>query len=429
MSPDHLKQQLRSIPVPSGIRQRSLAGIEQVISEQKEGKRRKSKRVKRRWGTIIAALAILFVSATLANHHSVWAAIQKALQFVPGIGIVKEENSPAERYVLKKPITLSVGNGSITITGILSDEEMTYITMTGYRTPRLEQVTLINERGVEYSLSSSMASWGSQEWSSGFWYKGKMDTIGNVKLIVGSKPGIEVPVTLTKAETYSSYPEMGETVTVNGVSITVIPDRVGEKTRVSLVARHSEDFYISDYGISGVYVHGDENRKLNISDDTGQKMEIEQIRGVSSPASEFYFKLSDDARNRYTLTLPEISVTNKDEASIRLSTEADEDIHQTFEIAGFPVTITKTEKVRENILRAYLDLHYNEEAPMSLYKFSLDRRSSAAKLNEKTGAIEYIEFEVPPGSQQVKLKLIRPEVIIRGPWQFDLMEEYFKTDN
>lgn len=176
-----------------------------------------------------------------------------------------------------------------------------------------------------------------------------------------------------------------------------------------------------------MYMH-DESLKLNVSDNAGQKMEIEHIRGLSSPASEFYFKLSEPARSRYTLTLPEISVTNKEEVSIRLSTEAKENINQTFEIAGFPVTITKTEKLKKNGLRVYLDFHYNDQAASSLYKFDIDGLSNMAKLDERTGAIEYIEFEVKPGSKHVNLKLIRPGVIIRGPWQFEFTEEYFKLD-
>jgi hypothetical protein len=426
MSPNKLKQQFQAIPIPSNIRQRSQLGIEQAIMDQKEGNPRKIKSVKRRVGTIVAAFALLFLSAALMNHNYVWAAIQKALQFVPGIGIVKEEDSPPERYVLKKPISLSVGEGSIIITGILSDEEMTYITMMGNHTPRFENVTLVNAQGVEYTLRSSMASWSQTDWTSGFWYNGKLDASGSIKLVINLEPRIEVPVTLTRAETYSSYSEMGETATTNGISITALPDRVGEKARVSLVARHSEDFFVSDYGIYGVYMH-DESHKLNVVDDTGRRFEIENVRGISSPAREFYFKLSENARNRYTLTLPEISVTYKSEVSIKISTEAQEHINQTFEIAGFPVTITKTEKVKENGFRVYMDFHYNEQAAASLYKLDIDGLSSGAKLNERTGAIEYIEFEVEPGSKQVNLKLIRPEVIIRGPWQFEFSDGNFKV--
>ncbi|WP_239617978.1 hypothetical protein [Cohnella mopanensis] len=426
MSSNNLKQQLRDIPIPSGLRERSKLGIERAIMEQKEGYRSKSKRIRRTVGVIVAGLALLFLSADLMNHNYVWAAIQKTLQFVPGIGIVKEDNSPSERYILKQPISLSVGEGSIMITGILSDEEMTYITMTGTESPRfIEKVTLVNAQGIEYTLSSANSSWSLTEWTSGFWYKGKLDASGNIKLVIDLKPRIEVPLTLARAETYSSYPEMGETDTVNGVSITAIPDRVGAKARISLVARHSEDFNIIDYGILGVYNH--ENRKLNVLDDKGKKLEIEHIQG--SPVGEFYFKLSsDNAPNGYTLTLPEIGVIYKNEVSIKIPTEAKDHIDQTFEIAGFPVTITKTERVKENGLRVYLDFHYNDQAVASLYNFDIEGISSVAKLKATTGVIDYIEFDVEPGSKQVKLKLVRPGVIVRGPWQFEWSEEDFKVE-
>ncbi|MBD3922049.1 hypothetical protein H8B09_25025 [Paenibacillus sp. PR3] len=427
MEHNNVKQQIETIPIPPALRHRSQLGIELAIMKQQENRRQKSKRVKRSIGMVAAALALFLLSATLINHDKVWAALQKALQFVPGIGIVKED-SASERYVLKKPITLSVNEGSIIITGIMSDDEMTYITMAGNDVPRPAQVILVDEQGNEYSINGSMASWSSGEWTSGFWYKGKLDAVGNMKLILPLDPLVEVPITLERAETFSSYPEMGETAAINGVSITAIPDRVGDKARVSLVAAHAEDFYISDYGIFGVYQH-DESQKLNVMDAEGRKMEIEYIRGVSAPASEFYFKLSGDAQARYTLTLPEISVTYKDEVTIKIPTEAQDNVNQTFEVAGFPVTITKIEKVKEGILRVYLDFHYDDQAAASLYNLDIAGLSNSAKLNERTGAIEYIEFEVKPGTKQMSLKLDRPSVIIRGPWQFEFSEESFKAND
>jgi len=421
MRSNNLIEQLHDIPIPPDIRQRSQLGIEQAMLEQKASNRRKSNRVKRRMSVCAAALVFLFLSVDILNHNYVWAGIQKALQFVPGIGVVKEENLLSERYILKQPISLSMGEGSIIITGILSDEEMTYMTMMGENTSRLEQVTIVNEQGIEYTLKSSTASWSGEDWTSGFWYKGKLDTNGNMKLVIDVEPIIEVPVTLSIAESYSSYPEIGETVTINGVSITAIPDRIGEKARISLVARHTEDFYITDYGIHGVYLH-DESYKLSVVDIIGQKLTIETIRGVSNPQSEFYFTLSDEAQKRYTLTLPEISVSYNSAVKIKLLTEAQEHLNQTFEIAGFPVTITKTEKVSETRIRVYMDFHYNEGAAASLYSLNIDR-SSMAKLNEQTGVIEYIEFDIEPESKQINVKLNRPGVIIRGPWVFEFPEQ------
>jgi hypothetical protein len=425
MGPNKVRQQMETIPIPPDLRQRSQLGIESAASKQQEDLLRKRKRVKRSIGMVAAMLAVLLISATFINHDKVWAALHKALQFIPGIGVVSED-STTERYVLKKPISLSVGEGSIIVTGIMSDDELTYITMTGSQAPRPEQVILINERGAEYSINGSMASWSSTEWASEFWYKGRLDAVGSMKLILPVDPPVEVPITLEKAETFSSYPEMGETAAINGVSITAIPDRVGDKARVSLVSTHSEDFFIIDYGIVGVHMH-DESQRLNVMDAEGQKMEIEHIQGLTAPEGELYFKLSGDVGNRYTLTLPEISVTYRDEVTVKIPTEAQDNLNQTFEIAGFPVTITKIERVEESSLRVHLDFHYDDQSAASLYNLSIEQ-SNSAKLNERTGAIEYIEFEMKPGAKEMTLKFNRPDVVIRGPWQFEFSEESFKAN-
>jgi len=423
MSTNKLKEQLHDIPIPADISLRSQLGIQQAMLERKEDSLLSSRGWKRAISACAAVLIILFLSVDIVNQNYVWAGIQKALQFVPGIGLVKEENTTSPRYILKKPMSLNVGEGSIKITGILSDEDMTYMTMVGENISRVKQVTLVNEQGNEYILQSSTATWSGKDWTSGFWYKGKLDTEGSVRLIVDNESGIEVPIALSIAESYYSYPEMGETAVMNGVSITAIPTQIGEQARISLVAQHAQDFTISDYGIYGVYLH-DESFKLNVADELGQKLKIEIVRGISSPQSEFYFTLSDKDSKYYTLTLPEISVSYQDEVNIKLMSETQEQLDYHFEIAGFPVTITKTEKVSDNILRVYMNVHYNEHDARSLYNLNINR-GSMTKLQEETGVVDYIEFEVEPSTKQVNFTLNRPEVIIRGPWIFEISKEYF----
>ncbi|SDX57657.1 hypothetical protein [Paenibacillus sp. CF384] len=424
MSSNPIKDRLETIPIPPELGQRSRLGIEQAAVERQQGISSSiSSRVKparkRRWIAVAAAIIVILMTAALVDHSRVWAAIQKALQFVPGIGIVKEEDVPMERFVMKQPITVKVGEGTILITGFMSDEEMTYLTMAGTDVPRLKQIEIVNDKGMKFTLGSSTASWGGAQWTSGFWHKGKLDLSGSVKLILPLDPAVEVEVQLSKAATYASYSELGATDTAAGVSITAITDRMDEKARVSLVSRHSDDFYVRDYGIYGVYMH-DDSRKLQVTDETGKQLEIEKIPGVSSPASEFFFGVpKQSAGERYTLTLLEISVTYTEEVQIKVPTAANEHLNQTFEIAGFPVTITKVERVKETGLRIYLDMHYDEHATASLFNFSLNT-SSMVKLDEQTGEASYMEFDMEPGSKKVSLKIIRPEVVIRGPWTFEL---------
>lgn len=415
-----IKREIDRIQVPPELQQRSILGIQQAHIELKHSRRR----TRNRSITVIAAslLGLVLLTSVMFNTHVV-AAIQKALQFVPGIGMVKEEDAPTNTYMLKQPITVQVGEGAIVITGIMIDEQMTYITMTGTDTSRFESIKLINGHGTEFTVKRSLSSWSSNEWVASFWQKGKLDIQEQATLIIETNQKLKVPLTLVKAETYASYSDMGETATTNGVSITAIANRVGEKARISLVAQHTKEYRIVDYGIYGIYMH--EDKKLNVMDRAGNNLEVENIRGISAPASEFYFKISEEDSS-YILTLPEINVRYNDQLSITIPSETTDNLNKTFEIAGLPVTVTSIERISDTMLRVYVDLHYNEQSARSLHMFSIDSMSHGGQMNDQTGELEYLEFEIEPDSRQVNLKLVHPEVILRGPWKFELpAEKYF----
>lgn len=100
-------------------------------------------------------------------------------------------------------------------------------------------------------------------------------------------------------------------------------------------------------------------------------------------------------------------------------------LNRTVELAGFPIVLERIERIGEASVRVYLDVGYSEEAQKSLMGFNIDR-SSMAKLSKQTGAYEYIEFDVEPGSAKTELMFQSPEVLIRGPWTLTLPgERYF----
>jgi hypothetical protein len=417
---DKVKQQMQTIPIPSEqLRQRVHSGIEQAALEQ-----RRTTRLQRGWLSIAAVVIVLLLSTALVNHTKVWAAIQNALQFVPGMGMVKEEKSSVERYVLSKPITLKVGeDGSIIITGIMSDSEMTYITMTGQNTARIKNVTLVNAQGEATLIDSSMASWGGSIWTSSFWHKGKLDVQGDVKLIINQEAPIEVPIYLAEAESFASYADLGQTSVINGLSITAVTDKVDGKARISLVTPPRQDYRIEDYGLFGVYMH-DESLKLHVVNKADQKLDISSVQGLSSPRSEFYFPLVNKEDEQYTLTIPEINVEYHDETTVKVPAETTDNLNQTFEIAGYPVTVTRVEKTSATSLRVYTDFHYDEQAPASLYMVGAEE-SGGAQLREGTGEVVYLECTIKPGSKQLTLHINRPDVVLRGPWVFHFQPSDF----
>lgn len=413
MPTDDLKRLMEAIPLPDELRERSRAGIAAAALERELPAERRGRRA---LAIVAALLALIVLSAVIANHDRVWAALRKTFQFSPGTGIVSEEETPSERYVLKKPIVLNVGKGIITITGILSDEEMTYITMAGEQAPRVDSLELVDERGETLTVARTIGTWTTGEWTASFWQKGKLNLKGAIKLRLPLQPAREVEARLEQADVASSYAELGKAATVNGLSVTAIADRVGDRARVSLVSPPQAAFRINSYGMEAPIRYGS-GKQLLVKDETEMTLGLSFVRGMGAPQSELYFPLTNRPGASYTMSIPEISVTYPDEVTVKLPAVTNEGLNKTFEIAGYPVTITQTERMKPGSLRIYTDLHTEGRLDRMLYDLSVDR-GSMAKLNERTGAVEYMEFEVEPDAKSVTVTFTRPTAVLRGPWVF-----------
>lgn len=407
---DEMKRAMNTIPLPPELRERSKMGVAQAKSERILNKKRFGVR---RWTAVIAGLILI---SSVLFHSQVIAALQKALQFIPGLGVVMEEDIPAERYILQKPVNLDLGEkGSLIVTGISVDKESTLVTMAATNLRWLERITIINEEGQTFDIPRSVSSSSGSGWNGSYWYKGELDIRGNITIVLDTEPETKVPITLNKAETHSNYQELGATVSANNVDITAITNRAGAKAIVSLVSRHPSDFRIDDYGI---------RKNIIVTDSSGQRSMIEEIPSIFAPAKEFYFSLSDNPNETYTLTIPEITVTYVDEEAItfHIPKTGIEHDNRTIELAGFPLTFTKVERISDDQLRVYVDLHDDESAAKSLTFFYFGSMSSMMKSNEQTGVMEYIQIDIDPDATQINVEVTRPRVTIRGPWEFEFTD-------
>jgi hypothetical protein len=417
-----IKTAIETIPIPPELAERSKKGIETAKLEHAQTKTKQ--RPYKLWMAASVLGIVLLMSSVF--HPQVRASIQKAVQYIPGIGTALEEEVPKERYILQEPVSAAMGSGSLTVTGMMADSEMTHITMNGTNIERVESIQVINDKGDVYTLDSSMSVRAGSEFSASFWHQGTLDLRQDVKIVIPGNPETVIPLHLEMAKSFASYQDMGETASVNDVMITAIAQRIGDRARISLVSKHPKTFRISDYGIHPVR----DDKRLTITDDAGISCEIDRTLGLSSPAREFFFSLSEQAK-KYTLTIPEIQVEYYDKAKLTLEVPAEREaeVHKTIELAGIPIQITKVERIdREDgsqSLRVYTNIGYDEQAPVSLHRFSIDR-SHMIKLNDQTMAAEYIEFDIDPGVRKVKLNFERPEVLIRGPWIFEFpADRYF----
>ncbi|MDG0794103.1 hypothetical protein OMP38_27195 [Cohnella ginsengisoli] len=155
-----------------------------------------------------------------------------------------------------------------------------------------------------------------------------------------------------------------------------------------------------------------------IVQEKGVPLKLSFVRGMGAPQSELYFPLSERPGAAYTMKIPEISVAYHDEATVKLPVDSVENLNKTFKIAGYPVTITKTELIASDRLRIYTDFHTEERPDRMLYNLYAEG-NYMAKLSERTGAYEYMEVNVKPGTKTVNLTFSNPTAVLRGPWVFE----------
>ncbi|MBB6730812.1 hypothetical protein [Cohnella zeiphila] len=420
---DDIRETIGGIPLPPELSERSRLGIERARSERRRGR-------SRRWYAATAAVVLGLALFTLAlTDAQVRAAIQKALQFVPGIGVMddgRDQDAGADRLVLAEPIRLQFGEGEFVITGMSVDDQMTYLTFTEKNARIPQSVRITNEKGESFDVSISMYAGSSTEKTGSYWHKGKLDIGRTATLVFDAYPDTVVPLKLTPAPNYRSYEEMGPTQSQGGVSVTAVASRVGDRARITLVTPSSQDYYVDDYMVGSAIRPG---RQLTVADDTGKTLAIEPERGTGAPLRTFYFPLFDDGSDRtYRITVPEIEVSYPiPTARLRLPIPAQGslEIGQTVELAGFPITVTRVERTDTTTLRVYVDLHFDENDERSLRDFRLDGIGSMAKMNETTWATEFFEFEIDPGDKKAEVTLSDAEAIVRGPWTFTLGAKNF----
>ncbi|MFB9328301.1 hypothetical protein ACFFSY_20420 [Paenibacillus aurantiacus] len=427
------KRDIDSIPLPSSLRERSLRGIAQAQAEIEDesvqvetsrevtgGSRRRS----RAFVALAACVAVLLL-ALASLQPSVRAALTRVVQFIPGFGIVKEEDKARDRYVLEHPVTIRLEDDEITITGMLVEENNVYISMAGNNPgQKPETIAVRNEAGEVYTIKTGMSTWSSHQWVADYWHEGSLD-IGaeTVMLTLGALHHPDIAIPLAKAESAASYAELGETMTRNGVMITAVAAHDGARGRITLVSTVPQGMSVIDYGLSGLT----DGRRISLIGPEGMSYELEKEPALTAPTRVFYFDLNPSLDGAYTLEIPEINVKYSDSASFTVPTETAEQLNITFDLAGFPVTITRTVRIGDNLLRIYTDLHGDAEAARLLHFFNLAGRGFGAKLNDRTGAMEYIELGIERNEKSIKLKAEDPQVLVRGPWTFRLdADRYFR---
>jgi len=203
------------------------------------------------WQPLVASFLVIILVTAAAGPEAVWAKLQKALQYVPGMNIVLEDNEQEiERYVLSQPIEKKLGNGTIRIEGVILDENNALIQMSAKNLPQYDWKKLYfrNAKGKRYYINGYGAGGGTDVWHGTFHHLGLIEDRTGLQIVLPDEGDTSIGLPLVKAKRYASYEEMGPTVTVNGISITAIAAREKGKTRINLISPPVDGMRVESYG-------------------------------------------------------------------------------------------------------------------------------------------------------------------------------------
>jgi len=399
------------------------------------------------WKNLVASLLILaLLGITIVGYEPALAKVKHFLQYIPGMGIVLEDEGEAPRYVLEKSIVENIGNGMIEIKGVIIDNDRTIVTISGSNLPIYKDIRFKDIDGLEYkadgySISSSGAgpSLGKPNiWEGTYVYEGTITNINGLRVVLLDGEIIDLPIPLVKAETYKSYAEMGPTVTVEDLSVTAITTLMDDKLQVNLISPPQAGRKINAYG--GNPNVSNDGEVMTLKNINNEEFKISAPGMYSPPLSEFYFDIDGSAEKEYLLSIPFIETVYEANASLSLDIpkEGLVEINEEVELAGYPISFKSVERTDEGHIRIFVDLNYDEKKDNNLIGFRMDKTKVSFSLtemkppkrvtgwgytiNEKTRAMEFLDISLPGDADVRKLKLYlhEPVVVKNGPWDLEI---------
>ena len=412
-------------------------------------KLKKPKTIRNIWGTIAASLLLLTVLSTaIVGPNEAWARVKQALQFIPGMGIVLEDDKEIlERYILKSPVEKEIeetNNGKIRVEGIIVDQQQTVVTISGWNIPVNKNIVFLDKNGAEYAATgyTVSSSGGGPDnilyWKGTYVYNGYIPEAEELGIILADSNHTVIALSLEKAQTFSSYDEMGPTDSVNDFSITAIAAMEGEQLKINLISPSRDGMKIKAYGAHP----GFGGNTITLTDTQGKEYNIDAPQSYSPPLSEFYFDLEGTEQKEFTLSIPFIEVIYQEEQAeitLDIPREGSADINQIVQLADYLVVLEKVDRfsdINGDNIRIHVDVNYEEDKEKTLQAFSFDVKSSpfpwikkptsgssSYTIDEKTGAMKSFTINLEPDAKEIKsikLLLNDPVVVIQGPWNLDI---------
>ncbi|TBL75382.1 hypothetical protein [Paenibacillus thalictri] len=391
----------------------------------------------KRYGILAAALTVVIIVVSLGSGSpEVRAQIRKAIQFLPGFAAVQNTQEQMVQYVLPNPIVKKIGGGQLEIRGFSISDKWASATLVGNGIPWIKSFVLSNGQGQQYMLKSAMTSGSGGEWTGLFYYQGKVEAAGSMELYFEMED-VKVTLHLERAEQAERIEDFGVTDTHHGISLTAVTKPAADgQTKLTLVPQTPKKLRIESYGLASY----DIIKKPELKSAGGETVKMEQDAVFPNKNELYYRKTAADASLGYTLEVPEIAAIRKPEFpdqqtlfTVPIPAAGELVLNKTVFVEGFPIDLLKVERMPANAqtgqrdsIRIDFDMHYDAgaaESPLYMipdYTKYPELSGCSFKLNEETGAMEFMVLEVPAGAREYKFYVQETHTVVRGPWEFQL---------
>lgn len=375
------------------------------------------------WIASIATAAAIVLTVTLGFSSEVQAELKKLLKFIPGLGIVQEETSSQSTYVLDKPMTVTAGDGQITVEAVMFQDHISSVSLSGENARQVHDFELSTDDGNEYHFKVSTLSSSIGSWQGGY--------ISEKPVILSPKAEITLrfqdmsigPLKLTQAAASDTQQGLGPSAEHNEVLVTAIPaDFDEDKARINLLSKLPDGWRIDSYGKESIT----DDIRLKLLDQDGKVIPVLQDQSFARSSELLYRKSLVQSGQTLTLNIPSIRVIDMKapESRVELPLPAiaeSVELHETAALAGFPVAFTKIERTSADKVRINVNLHIDTTKPQTLQGFIVDMKnpddnSYSWRINEQSRAIEELNLPVNTDRDEITFYMKEPRIVVQGPW-------------
>lgn len=376
---DHLTveqtEMLLNEDIDMKISHKEMHRIKNSVHRKIGFKRLKAVYVPQKLAACAAALFILFISLSFIGLNNVAAAIDKFFSFIPGYGIV--ENNESIQYILSQPVSVENNNVKFSLMNAIATKSGITVTFSLERKNYDDQQLIKDKQAERESFQNGSSSHPNVVLYAGEYkiteYTGYTGGSGKSDMSTFSydlKPD-EISTSETyrleyadyalllkfKLKNYSSYhtlEEIGATGYNNDISITAVPTFSDGQVQVDLYAINKNGYILDSFSKTGKKYLGDD---LHLETDSGIKS-YTIPDGYGGVNGRFLFDIKPEDKN-FTLTIPYISVKSDEEKDIALKipTEGEKvSVNLKIKFKDCNMTIVDVEKTLSHHIGEYGEL-------------------------------------------------------------------------